>query len=267
MVRKKFDYGAAIDDPKGVFGDPEKVLADPRLDREGKRAILTRWEQDARELAVAEEEGMAGGEQNMLAKVQRALRAVVGGRSIGTGPGTKHGSGVADVPASRRVKMLMRETDETVHIDQHLGEAAGRMQRADLPLLPVVDGDEIVGVVTGAIVERARTGSDDGAAIGKVRDHLSKRFAYCYDTDDAEAALTVMNENGVDFLLVADAENLLVGIVMRDRLVEILGRHNPGGGKPRSLNRRADTPARAAGDKPGRPRAYAAKPRIRTAGS
>jgi CBS domain-containing protein len=266
MVSKEFDYRAAIDDPKGVFGEPEKVLADPRLDREGKRAILARWEQDARELAVAEEEGMAGGERDMLAKVQRALRAVVGGSSVGAGPGTKHGSATAELPAECSVKAIMRETDDVVHVDQDRAEAAGRLHRANLPLLPVVDGDEIVGVVTDRIIDQGGAASGNSARGGKVRDYLSKRFTYCYDTDDAETALKEMDESGDGFLLVADAENLLVGIVMRDQIVAALGRHKTGHGKGRTVNRRVDAPAGAGTDKPGRPRTYAAKPRIRIDG-
>lgn len=76
MRPEKFDIKKAVLSPKDTFGAPERVLADPRLDREGKRTILQSWEQDERELAVAEEEGMMGGERSMLQRVLLALRAV-----------------------------------------------------------------------------------------------------------------------------------------------------------------------------------------------
>lgn len=78
MKPEKLDIREAIRNPKAIFGTPERVIADPRLDREGKRAILKSWEQDARELAVAEEEGMTGGEPSMLQRVRRALRTASG---------------------------------------------------------------------------------------------------------------------------------------------------------------------------------------------
>ena len=73
MPVRKSDYEKALRDPKSVYSTPEQVLADPRLDRYGKRAILKTWQQDAEQLLRAEDEGMAGGEGNMLRRVQRAL--------------------------------------------------------------------------------------------------------------------------------------------------------------------------------------------------
>jgi hypothetical protein len=66
----------AINDPAEVYGTPERVLADPRLDREGKRAILKAWERDARALIRAADEAMTGGESDLLGRVLKALRAV-----------------------------------------------------------------------------------------------------------------------------------------------------------------------------------------------
>lgn len=76
MRPEKLDIKQALRRPKDTFGTPERVLADPRLDREGKRAILRSWEQDARGLAAAEAEGVVGGERSMLQRVLRALRTV-----------------------------------------------------------------------------------------------------------------------------------------------------------------------------------------------
>ena len=73
MPVRKSDYEKALRDPKSVYATPEQVLADPRLDRYGKRAILKTWQQDAELLLKAEDEGMAGGEQNMLRRVRQAL--------------------------------------------------------------------------------------------------------------------------------------------------------------------------------------------------
>lgn len=66
-------YEKALKDPKSVYDTPEQVLADPRLDRQGKRAILRNWRQDAELLLKAEDEAMTGGEPNMLRRVELAL--------------------------------------------------------------------------------------------------------------------------------------------------------------------------------------------------
>ncbi len=93
MTLENLDIKRALSNPKEIFGTPEQVLANPRLDRESKCAILKSWEQDARELAVAEEEGMAGGEQDMLQRVLRALDSVSDGTVDERGTTTKQGGG------------------------------------------------------------------------------------------------------------------------------------------------------------------------------
>ena len=77
-AHRHLDFRRALADPRAEFGVPERLLSDPRLDREGKRAILQSWKQDERELAVAEEEGMAGGETTMLHRVLKALDSLSG---------------------------------------------------------------------------------------------------------------------------------------------------------------------------------------------
>lgn len=73
MNLKMNSFEKALKDPKSVYDTPEQVLADPRLDREGKRAILKTWRQDAELLLNAEGEAMTGGEPNMLRRVKLAL--------------------------------------------------------------------------------------------------------------------------------------------------------------------------------------------------
>ena len=42
-----------------------------------KLAILREWEQDARRLSTSESEGMGGGEENMLGRVEEAIQILV----------------------------------------------------------------------------------------------------------------------------------------------------------------------------------------------
>ena len=68
----------ALNDPTRVFEAPKDVATDARLTTEQKLSILERWEMDARELAVAEEENMAGGESSRLREVLSAKQLVSG---------------------------------------------------------------------------------------------------------------------------------------------------------------------------------------------
>lgn len=63
----------ALLDPGAVFGSPEQLLERSDLGSAQKRDLLTRWLYDARELSVAEEEGMAGGEPSLIERIAAAL--------------------------------------------------------------------------------------------------------------------------------------------------------------------------------------------------
>lgn len=62
----------AILDPSSVFKTPDEVLHSNQLSTEEKIRVLRRWEYDARELSVAEEENMTGNDINMLEAVLKA---------------------------------------------------------------------------------------------------------------------------------------------------------------------------------------------------
>ncbi len=71
------DVRQAMLDPTSVFKDPTDVVADENLSRDQKIEILHRWEYDARELEVAEEEaGMAVRRPDMFARVLEALNTL-----------------------------------------------------------------------------------------------------------------------------------------------------------------------------------------------
>ncbi len=79
-------------DPTAVFRGPKYVLQRDELTREQKIEILRRWEYDALELQVAEEENM-GSEQSsdILDRVLQALRSLNAGPDSEHSPPTKHG--------------------------------------------------------------------------------------------------------------------------------------------------------------------------------
>lgn len=82
----------ALLDPASSFARPEDVLTCPDLRRRDRIQILCRWAYDATELAVAEEEGMGGGEASNLGAVVAALHRATGGFHARRSAPTKHGS-------------------------------------------------------------------------------------------------------------------------------------------------------------------------------
>ncbi len=67
------DMDRALLDPGSVFATPEAVLAHAGLTQQQKIEILQRWEYDASDVAVAEEEGMPGDNGDVLRRILLAL--------------------------------------------------------------------------------------------------------------------------------------------------------------------------------------------------
>lgn len=89
---KKSFYERARTSPSRYFDRPQEVVDHPDLLLTQKIDILRSWYRDATELAVAEEEGMGGGENENLDEVRACLRHL-GIDSGDLRPSwTKHGS-------------------------------------------------------------------------------------------------------------------------------------------------------------------------------
>lgn len=67
------DLQQAALDPGSVFDSPESPLSHVGLSARQKAEILRRWQYDAAEIGVATEEGMPGGENNLLQRILFAL--------------------------------------------------------------------------------------------------------------------------------------------------------------------------------------------------
>lgn len=82
----------AMLDPSSVFADPMTLAEDPELSTKQKIEILRRWEYDAREIQVAEEEGFPAGEpMRLLDAVVDALHHLGAAPDIEHSPPTKQG--------------------------------------------------------------------------------------------------------------------------------------------------------------------------------
>ena len=85
------DVKTAMLDPTMVFEDPMDVVANDELTRDQKIEILRRWEYDARQLEVAEEEaGMAVRRPEMFDLVLQAMHTLGVERDIEHKPHTNY---------------------------------------------------------------------------------------------------------------------------------------------------------------------------------
>ncbi len=73
----EIDLERALNDPAGLFGNPDAVVDHPALTREQKIQILNHWQLDASRLEGSEGEGMMGEDAPMLHRVRIALAALL----------------------------------------------------------------------------------------------------------------------------------------------------------------------------------------------
>jgi hypothetical protein len=74
---------AQIDNPATAFERPGDVVTDSKLSHDEKKKVLNTWEQDARQLMTASNEGMSGpeegldpGDHHRMAEVIRAKQTL-----------------------------------------------------------------------------------------------------------------------------------------------------------------------------------------------
>lgn len=84
-------HAKALLDPPSVFDTPAAVLSDRSLTTPQKVEILRRWEYDACEVSVAEEEGMPAQNGETLKQILQALQELVGDIDTSQTPPTKQG--------------------------------------------------------------------------------------------------------------------------------------------------------------------------------
>jgi CBS domain-containing protein len=97
--------------------------------------------------------------------------------------------------------------------DATLAEAAEQMKALDVGLLPVCDGDYLVGMLTDRdiTVRAAAAGSDPTTTL--VVDTMTPDVVSCYADQEVEEAARVMQQKQIRRLLVLDRDQRLVGIV------------------------------------------------------
>src|SRR5438128_675075 len=134
-------------------------------------------------------------------------------RPNGTNSKFLTGSQTAERVMTQNIRDIMSRQPIVAHVDHSLAEVAKRMRDADTGAMPVVDGDELVGVVTDrdlvvrGIAERA------DPAMTSVLDAMTRHVVFCHENAPIEEAASPMAHERVRRLAVVDRACELVGMV------------------------------------------------------
>jgi CBS domain-containing protein len=222
MTKDAARLRAALLNAAAVFGSPEEVERDARLSQDDKLAILKSWEEDARELAVAEDENMTGGEPSRLGEVVAARVRLTGAVEQSAKAHERARAGTE--PAGQRVRRFARPVREIVHADHEIDEAALRLSFQEHAVLPVADGDQIVGVIARTELAKAAKAKASGTARITARVVMTTNLAFCYLDDDVTTAHALMVKHSCRHLMVVDRDRVLIGTLKRDDLPPVSDR-------------------------------------------
>lgn len=112
-----------------------------------------------------------------------------------------------------RVRDVMSSRPRCVSPDTPVSEAAELMESEDVGALPVLDGDQLAGMITDRdIVIRAVARGKDPRGM-PVRDVSSREIVTVRDDEDLSEALALMASHRVRRLPVVDEANQLVGML------------------------------------------------------
>lgn len=112
-----------------------------------------------------------------------------------------------------RVAEVMTPDPQTVSPEDSLRHAAELMSELDIGVLPVCDGDRLLGVITDRDITVRATSAGQAPDTTKVATVMTEDVRYCYEDDEVEEAEEVMQEAQVRRLPVITPAGHLVGIV------------------------------------------------------
>lgn len=135
-----------------------------------------------------------------------------------------------------RIGELMTKGLETIEAEAPLRAAAERMRSFGIGALPVVDGGQLVGMVTDRDITVRATSAGKDPNRTPVREAMTHAVITC----DADAPITeaehLMEEKAVRRLVVLDAYKKPVGLISLDDLSTVPGEARHAGEVLRELN-------------------------------
>jgi len=118
-----------------------------------------------------------------------------------------------------QVREIMTPSPEIVHPEAAVKEAAAKMKALNVGVLPVCDGDRLVGLITDRDITVRVTADGGDPAQTKIRDAMTPEVTYCLEDQDVKDVAQLMAEKQIRRLPVLNRDKRLVGIVSLGALV------------------------------------------------
>jgi len=111
------------------------------------------------------------------------------------------------------VREIMTEHVKCLSPQATLQQAADQMRAYDVGALPICDSDRLTGMITDRdlIIRGMARGLDPSTTL--VQDVMSGDVIYCFDGDQVEEAVSLMENHQVRRIIVLNTERRLAGIL------------------------------------------------------
>ena len=111
------------------------------------------------------------------------------------------------------IRDILTKDPQVVRPDASICEAAKKMKQLDIGMLPVCDGERLIGAVTDRDLAIRAVAEGRDANRTFVHEVMSRDPFCCFEDDDLEMAAIIMEEKQVRRLPVLNRQKRLVGIV------------------------------------------------------
>jgi predicted transcriptional regulator len=111
------------------------------------------------------------------------------------------------------VKELMSTQVQRIHHGAPIQQAAEQMKTLNVGMIPVFDGDRLVGTLTDRDLAVRAIAEKRDATGTKIRDVMSHGVVYCFDDQDIGEAADMMADKRIRRLIVLNRSKRLVGVV------------------------------------------------------
>jgi CBS domain-containing protein len=112
-----------------------------------------------------------------------------------------------------QIKDVMTRNVEIARRDTLLSDAAEMMRGHDIGILPICDGDTLVGLVTDRDIIVRATANKLHPELVRCQDVMTADVVFCFEDQDIEEAGSMMQDHKVRRLPVVNRQRRLVGII------------------------------------------------------
>ena len=112
-----------------------------------------------------------------------------------------------------KIRDMLTKDPHVIGPDAMISEAAKMMKKHDIGMLPVCDGQRLVGSITDRDLSVRAVADGRNPLSTKVRDVMTPNVFWCFDDQGIEDAAQLMEEKQIRRLPIVNRDKQLVGII------------------------------------------------------